>query len=217
MPVEFKNRNRIAATRLVALMALLFSGSAMVTGVRADTISVTGGTLSMTYDGSVFADVNNMQSWLPADPTEPDMVFGTWTPGNETVGPGPSYLPKSLFSYRPLPAASPGSIQPNYRDDRAQLTTEFPITSPTLSYEVNGNGTVDPSEGANQQSTNLTYDPSDPLGTMTGAIQTNGVTSWWFANDVAINLGFTWVAWGELVSSQSPGTAAAGRRNVRPP
>lgn len=190
---------RIVNTRWLGqyLSALLLLGSTAMSA-QAEMVSITGGSLSITYDGSVFANNANIQSGIGADPTQDFMRFGRWWAPAETIGAGPAYTPKGPAAFRPLPGTGPAPRTPNFRDNRATLDPLYPVTSPTLNYGVNGSGTVANSEGRNRQSTTLAFDTSDPLGTMSGTVETNGVAAWWFANDAIVDMGAAWVSWGDL-------------------
>ena len=72
------------------------------------------------------------------------------------------------------------------------------MQSPTENLSVNGSEAIPNSAGRNRLSTDLSYDPADLTGTVTGLVQTNGVSAWWFANDGLINLGVAWISWGDL-------------------
>ena len=61
-----------------------------------------------------------------------------------------------------------------------------------------GSGVVPNSAGSNRISTNLTFDTSNVLGSVSGLVQTNGVSAWWFANDSLMDSGVAWISWGDM-------------------
>lgn len=185
-------------TSCFKVAAFLIGAVACNCSLQAALVTITGGTMSLTYDGAVFADVNSSSS--PATPGQDYMRFGKyWTP-SQTVNAGPAYAVKQPAAFRPLPFTTPSGNprQPNFRDNRAALDPQFPLVSPTNILGVNGNGPVANSEGRNRISTNLTFDTSNVPGTVSGLVQTNGVSAWWFSNDDHIDLGVAWISWGDL-------------------
>ncbi|MFO0898801.1 MAG: hypothetical protein U0836_15360 [Pirellulales bacterium] len=189
-------------------------------------LAVTGGSLSVTYNGFAYADPSNI---FPghADiltPDQPILVFGRQWSGSETVGDGPAYTPHNALdaTFRPLPITGGGppsegiAYTPNFSANRAELTAQFPVGMHTVTYEVNGNGPVPDSAGRNRQSTDLTFDVVGgdiALDSVLGAVQTNGLTSWWVANDGIIDLpgfGSAWLVWGDLALWYDPTRVADG-------
>ena len=217
MPIGNRIHRRCLSTvRLFGVLAFLV-GSGMMTDVHAGTVTVTGGSLSITYDGNAYANPNNVSpDWQgTANTTQPILVYGAQFSGPQTVGPGPTYADlASSPNFRPLPPTGGkdqyGVDYPNFLDNYSQLSTEFPVTSPTVNYQVNGNGPVAASAGENQLSTTMAYDPMNLEGTVSGAVETNGVTSWWVANDGIIEQGASWISWGDLALWYDPSRVAAG-------
>ncbi len=175
--------------------ALLLSTTPAVSAV----VSLVGGTLSITYDGAVFANTANSNAGLLAGDGD-FMRYGRYWQASETVGAGPNFIAKQPQAFRPLPftTTSGNPRQPNFRDNRATLDPLYPVQSPTENLTVNGADTILNSAGRNRLSTDLSYDPTNLIGTAEGLVQTNGVSAWWFANDAIMDSGGAWVSWGDL-------------------
>lgn len=184
---------------LVRALSLAVITSAIISASRVDAgiVVIGGGTLTISYDGSVFADVNS--SYAGLTPGQDFMRYGRFWSPSETVK-GAAFTAKQPQEFRPLPISggTGNPRQPNFRDNRAQLDALYPQASPTEILGVNGNGPIANSVGRNRLSTTLTYDTSNVLGSVTGLVQTNGVSAWWFANDDIMNQGGSWVSWGDL-------------------
>jgi len=180
-----------------ALVALAVARLFLAETAHGADVAIVAGSLTITYDGTVFADTNS--SYAGLTPGQDFMRYGRFWSASETVK-GPTFTAKSPQEFRPLPitGGSGNPRLPNFRDNRAELDAQFPLTSPTESLTVNGNGPVANSEGRNLLSTDLSFDPADVLGTVTGLVQTNGVSAWWFANDDIMDMGGSWVSWGDL-------------------
>lgn len=179
--------------------------------LHAGAASLTGGTLTLMYDGAVFADAAHSSFGL--SPTAGDfMRYGRFWQAAETVGDAPFHLPKQPGAFRPLPftTATGNPRQPNFRDNRDTLDPLYPVQSPTEILTVNGNGAVTAAEGRNRLSTDLAYDPSDLAGTVNGLVQTNGVSAWWFANDALMDAGIAWISWGDLSLRYDPSRVPLG-------
>ncbi len=180
---------------LFVFPVLLLSTTHAVSAV----VSLIGGSLSITYDGAVFANTANSNMGLSS--VDGDfMRYGRYWQASETVGAGPNYIAKQPQAFRPLPFTTPtgNPRQPNFRDNRATLDPLYPMQSPTENLTVNGSSTILNSAGRNRLSTDLSYDPANLTGTVEGLVQTNGVSAWWFANDAIMNSGGAWVSWGDL-------------------
>lgn len=185
--------------KTITAVAVSAGVAAFQYSLQAGVVSLTGGTLSITYDGSVFADPASSNYGL--DGSDGDfMRYGRYWSPSQTVGVTASYLPKQPQAFRPLPftTTTGNPRQPNFRDNRATLDPLYPEVSPTENLGVNGSGLVANSEGRNRLSTNLSYDPVNLAGTVSGLVQTNGVSAWWFANDAIMDAGGAWVSWGDL-------------------
>lgn len=181
------------------LLALTVLGTAHNLA-QAEIVTIQGGSLSISYDGSVFANTANSSFGLSSANGD-FMRYGRYWAPSETVT-GPTFTAKSPAAYRPIPISNPGPgpnpKQPNFRDNFSTLNPLYPVTSPTNNLGVNGAGTISNSAGSNRRSTTLSYDTADVLGSMTGTVETNGVSAWWFANTAIMNAGGSWVSWGEL-------------------
>lgn len=191
--------NEMKIRNLNLIVALILSELVSFGSADAATVSLTGGTLSITYDGAVFANAANSNYGLSAVNGD-FMRYGRYWQATDTVGPGPSFLAKQPQAFRPLPftTLTGNPRQPNFRDNRATLDPLYPMQSPAENLTVNGDGTIPNSAGRNRLSTDLSYDPADLTRTVSGLVQTNGVSAWWFANDSLINAGIAWISWGDL-------------------
>jgi hypothetical protein len=174
-------------------------------------VSLIGGTLSISYDGTAFANTANSNFGLSAINGD-FMRYGRYWQASQTVGSGPNYVAKQPAAFRPLPftTSSGNPRQPNFRDNRATLDPLYPVQSPTENLAVNGSGSIANSAGRNRQSTTLSFDPDDLAGTVDGLVQTNGISAWWFANDAIMNAGGSWVSWGDLSLRYDPTRLALG-------
>lgn len=172
--------------------------SLLSTDASAALVLIDGGSLTIRYDGSTFANVSS--SYMGLNAAEGDfMRYGRyWAPAETVKGPG--FTPKQPQEYRPLPitTSSGNPRQPNFRDNRALLDPLYPQVSPVEVLSVNGSGVVPNSAGSNRISTNLTFDTSNVLGSVSGLVQTNGVSAWWFANDSLMDSGVAWISWGDM-------------------
>jgi hypothetical protein len=180
-------------------------------GLQAAVVSLTGGALSITYDGAAFADTANSNYGL--SPSKGDfMRYGRYWQATDTVGVAPNYIAKQPQAFRPLPftTLTGNPRQPNFRDNRATLDPLYPEQSPAENLTVNGSDPIPNSAGRNRLSTNLSYDPNDLAGTVSGLIQTNGVSAWWFANDDLMDAGIAWISWGDLSLRYDPSRISQG-------
>lgn len=190
---------------------MVLLGCLIPCGLHAGVVALTGGSLSITYDGAAFANTANSYSGLSA--VDGDfMRYGRFWQASETVGSAPSYIAKQPQAFRPLPftTTSGNPRQPNFRDNRALLDPLYPVQSPTENLTVNGSGSIPNSAGRNRLSTTLSFDPLDLTGTVDGLVQTNGVSAWWFANDAIMDSGGAWVSWGDLSLRYDPSRIALG-------
>jgi hypothetical protein len=180
-------------------------------GMHAGVVSLTGGSLSITYDGAAFADTANSNFGLSSADGD-FMRYGRYWHASETVAAAPNYLPKQPAAFRPLPFTTTGGNprQPNFRDNRATLDPLYPVQSPNENLTVNGSGTIANSSGRNRIATTLEFDPDNLTGTVDGLVQTNGVSAWWFANNAIMNAGGSWVSWGDLSLRYDPTRLASG-------
>jgi hypothetical protein len=193
------------------LLSHLSSTLLFLFSLQAGAESLTGGTLSITYDGAAFADASNSNFGLSASAGD-FMRYGRFWPASETVGDAPFYLARQPGAFRPLPITTPSGNprRPNFRDDRVTLEPIYPMQSPSEILAVNGNGAIDLSAGRNRLATDFSYDPSDFYGTASGLVQTSGVSAWWFANDALMDAGVAWISWGDLSLRYDPTRVALG-------
>jgi hypothetical protein len=196
-----------------SLCRFAFAGSlaSIPTHLHAGAVSLTGGTLSITYDGAAFADTDNSNYGLSAVNGD-FMRYGRYWQAAETVGAAPIHLAKQPQAFRPLPftTTTGNPRQPNFRDNRATLDPLYPVQFPTENLTVNGSDAIPNSAGRNRLSTTLSFDPSDLTGTVDGLVQTNGVSAWWFANDDLMDEGIAWISWGDLSLRYDPSRVALG-------
>jgi hypothetical protein len=196
-----------------SLCRFAFAGSlaSIPTHLHAGAVSLTGGTLSITYDGAAFADTDNSNYGLSAVNGD-FMRYGRYWQAAETVGAAPIHLAKQPQAFRPLPftTTTGNPRQPNFRDNRATLDPLYPVQFPTENLTVNGSDAIPNSAGRNRLSTTLSFDPSDLTGTVDGLVQTSGVSAWWFANDDLMDEGIAWISWGDLSLRYDPSRVALG-------
>jgi len=212
----------ISGAMLIATMTI----SLIASTTRAECVAVQGGSFSITYDGFAYANPENI---FPGhaeiiDPQQPILVFGRHWTGSETVGAGPDYAPHDALgsTFRPLPITGGGPpsegipYTPNFSANREELTAQFPVGLHTVDYDVNGNDPIPDSAGRNRQSTDLSFDViagAIDLSSISGAVQTNGLTSWWVGNDGIIDLpgfGSSWLVWDDLALWHDPARIAEG-------
>jgi len=177
---------------------------------------VVGGSMTQNLSAKVFRDPASTDPSLDgfADPAQPILIFGKHFGPADTAG-------QSVVGFRPL-AVDPGLPQigppsqpvalprTNYRDDPA--TIEASIGSSTgLDLGVNGPA-ISPSglPGRAEQSSTLSFDPANFIGTVTGGIGLDGATSLWYANTPIINTGSVWLGYGDLSLSYDGARAAGG-------
>jgi hypothetical protein len=196
-----------------SLCRFAFAGSlaSIPTHLHAGAVSLTGGTLSITYDGAAFADTDNSNYGLSAVNGD-FMRYGRYWQAAETVGAAPIHLAKQPQAFRPLPftTTTGNPRQPNFRDNRATLDPLYPVQFPTENLTVNGSDAIPNSAGRNRLSTTLSFDPSDLTGTVDGLVQTSGVSAWWFANDDLMDEGIAWISWGDLSLRYDPSRVSLG-------
>lgn len=199
------------SARLLLVGWIVATGVAIAAASTAQGVAIVGGHLEMSYDGAVFANPSNSYAGLAA--VDGDLMrYGRFWAASETVGAAPIFVARSLGDFRPLPATTTtgNPRRPNFRDDRAFLDPLYPVRSPAERPTVNGAGTVASSAGRNRISTDLSFDPADLAGTVDGLVQTNGVSTWWFANDTVMDAGAAWLGWGDLSLRYDPNRIAAG-------
>jgi hypothetical protein len=191
--------------------AFVCSLASIPTHLHAGAVSLTGGTLSITYDGAAFADTDNSNYGLSAVNGD-FMRYGRYWQAAETVGAAPIHLAKQPQAFRPLPftTTTGNPRQPNFRDNRATLDPLYPVQFPTENLTVNGSDAIPNSAGRNRLSTTLSFDPSDLTGTVDGLVQTSGVSAWWFANDDLMDEGIAWISWGDLSLRYDPSRVSLG-------
>lgn len=183
---------------------------------RADV--VIGGWMIQNLDSAVFRDPASADEafwsyWgAPLESNQPLLIFGNHVGSGQTGG-------KGILDFRPLPVdisvpdvADPDLPRVNYRDDAATIEASIMAYGSTSALPFGVNGITAPSglPGRAEQSTTLSFDPVDPIGTATGAIGLDGVTSFWYANTAAINTGSVWMAYGDLSLANDPASAING-------
>ena len=182
-------RNPLASASLLLAVVLVATpyGSSRARGDY-----VTGGTLTLSLDGDVFAndaDVTALNTVLQHyygtsyNTSQTFLEFGRYTSSSQIVG-------LTTNDLRPLPSTQAAS----FADLRS---TWVRPSSSDLVFNING------STALAGQTTNFTYTPANVTGTAIGSIGTAGAVSFWYGNDPIIATGSVWNAFGNFTLQYS--------------